>query len=77
MTGYFKCPHTALFTDPTGCRRRHLALDLIEKEYSGNLTASSLFAQRSYRKRYIMSNVELDMMTMFDLSNLKASYING
>ena len=34
MTGYIKEPHTTIFTCPTGCRKSHLVLDMIEKEYS-------------------------------------------
>ena len=34
MTLYIKEPHTVIFTGPTGCGKRHLVLDLIEKEYS-------------------------------------------
>ena len=34
MKGYFKEPHTAIFTGPTGCGKTHLVLDLIEKEYN-------------------------------------------
>ena len=34
MTDYIKEPHTAIFTSPTGCRKTHLVLDLIEREYN-------------------------------------------
>ena len=34
MTGYIKEPHTTIFTDPTGCGKTDLVLDLIEKEYN-------------------------------------------
>ena len=34
MTGYIKKTHTTTFTNPTGCGKTHLVLDLIEKEYS-------------------------------------------
>ena len=34
MTTYIKDPHTAIFTGPTSCRKTHLVLDLIEKEYN-------------------------------------------
>lgn len=33
MKEYVKIPHTAIFTDPTGCRKIPFVLDLIEKEY--------------------------------------------
>ena len=33
MKGYTNEPHTTIFTDPTGCGKTHLVLDLIEKEY--------------------------------------------
>ena len=33
MKGYTKEPHTTIFTEPTGCGKTHLVLDLIEKEY--------------------------------------------
>ena len=34
MTDYVKDPHTTIFTDPTGCGKSHLILDLIGKEYN-------------------------------------------
>ena len=34
MTGYVKEPHTTIFTCPTGCRKTHLVLRLIEKKYN-------------------------------------------
>ena len=34
MIDYIKEPHTTIFTGPTGCRKTHLVLDLIEKEYN-------------------------------------------
>ena len=34
MTEYIKDPYTAIFTDPTGCRKSHLVLNLLEKKYS-------------------------------------------
>ena len=34
MTHYIKESHTTIFTGPTGCRKSHLVLDMIEKEYS-------------------------------------------
>ena len=34
MTGYIKEPRTTIFTDPTGCGKTDLVLDLIEKEYN-------------------------------------------
>ena len=34
MTGYIKEPHTAIFTGQTNCRKAHLVLELIEKEYN-------------------------------------------
>ena len=33
MTDYIKEPHTTIFTGQTGCRKTHLVLDLIGKEY--------------------------------------------
>ena len=36
MTDYVKEPYTTIFTDPTGCGKTHLVLDLIEKEYNKN-----------------------------------------
>ena len=33
MTGYIKDPHTTIFTDPMGCGKTNLVLDLIKKEY--------------------------------------------
>ena len=34
LAHFTKDPHTAIFTDPTGCRKIHLVLDFIEKEYN-------------------------------------------
>ena len=34
MTDYIKEPHTSIFIGQTGCRKTHLVLDLIEKEYN-------------------------------------------
>ena len=34
ITGYIKKPHTSIFIGQTGCRKTHLVLELIEKEYS-------------------------------------------
>ena len=34
MTDYIKEPHTTIFTNPRGCGKTHLVLDLIEKEYN-------------------------------------------
>ena len=34
MTTYIKDSHTTIFTDPTGCGKIHLVLDMIEKEYN-------------------------------------------
>ena len=34
MTDYIKDLHTAIFTDPTGCGKTYLVLDLIGKEYN-------------------------------------------
>ena len=31
MTDYIKESHTTIFTGPTGCRKTHFVLDLIEK----------------------------------------------
>ena len=37
MTNYTKDSHAAIFTDPTGCGKSNLFLDLIEKEYNKNV----------------------------------------
>ena len=34
LAHFIKDPHTAILTDPTGCRKIHLVLDFIEKEYN-------------------------------------------
>ena len=34
MTDYIKDPYTTIFSDPTGCGKTHLVLDLTEKEYN-------------------------------------------
>ena len=34
MTDDIKEPQTSIFTGPMGCRKTHLVLDVIEKEYN-------------------------------------------
>ena len=36
MTGYIKKPHTSIFIGRTRCRKTHLVLELIEKEYKNH-----------------------------------------
>ena len=68
MTEYIRDVHIAKFTGPTGCGKSHFVLDLIKKEYSSILTASSaLSVQRSDETKYIIPNVGSDIMTMFGL----------
>ena len=69
MTDYIKNPHAAMFTDPIGCGKSHLILDLIMKKYNKFLTTSSLSSQCLDGMRHIMSMVRSVMMTMFDLFN--------
>ena len=51
-----KEPHTALFVDPTGVGKTHLALDLLEKEYKNHfdfitIMCSTLKHNKTYRSR--------------------------
>ena len=34
MTGYIKKPHVSILIGQTGCRKTHLVLELMEKEYN-------------------------------------------
>ena len=61
MTGYIKEPHTAIFTDPTGCGKTYLVLDLIEKEYSKHfdyiiIICPTLRWNKTYRARERIKN---------------------
>ena len=41
MTDYIKEPHATIFTGRTKCRKTHLVLDLIEKEYNKHFDYTS------------------------------------
>ena len=61
MTDYIKEPHTTIFTGPTGCRKTHLVLDLIEKEYNKHfeyiiIICSTLRWNKTYSKDWIKND---------------------
>ena len=67
MMDYIKEPQTTIFTSPTGCRRTHLVLDLIETNIANILTKSSFLAQHFDEKAHIMVGPGSKIMIRFGL----------
>ena len=61
MTGYIKKPHTSIFLGQTGCRKTHLVLELIEKQYNKNfeyilIICSTLRENKTYHAKEWIKN---------------------
>ena len=67
MMNYIKEPQTTIFTSPTGCRRTHLVLDLIEKNIANILTKLTFPAQHFDEKAHIMVGPGSKIMIRFGL----------
>ena len=52
MKEYVKIPHTAIFNDPTGCRKILFVLDLIEKEYNKHFEFIMICQTLQWNKTY-------------------------
>ena len=61
MIDYIQEPHTTIFTGPTGCRKTHLALELIEKEYNKHFDYIIIICQtlrwnKTYHSKDLIKN---------------------
>ena len=61
MTGYIKDLHKTIFSGPTCCRKTHLILDLIEKEFNKHfyyiiITCLTLRWKKTYHSRDLIKN---------------------
>ena len=52
MKEYVKIPHTAIFNDPTGCRKILFVLDFIEKEYNKHFEFIMICQTLQWNKTY-------------------------
>ena len=70
MINYIKDPYKTIFTGPSRCKKSHLDLDLIEKEYHKHFEYIIIIGQCSNGTIHIMFMVRSDMIRMFDLEPL-------
>ena len=77
MTRYIKEPHTIIFTNPIGCGKTHLVLDLIVKEYNKHfdyiiMICSTLQWNRIYHSEDWIKNDDNVWLRMRYISGLKS-----